>query len=593
MDDHQLYNSLSFLWSSGIALVVVGLCSGWLLGCGYMRRQQAAAAASQDPDGLPAKASAVANAERSELLAVVNHEIRTPLNGVIGYTELLLETPLLSDQREFAMNVRQSAEVLVAMLNDISDYSRLQSGKLELVSTSFDFADALAEVMDLLASRANEKRLEFAHDITPQANLRVKGDPARARQVLLNLISNAIKFTAEGHVLVRVDVQPGAPGHLKCLISDTGCGITTESQTAIFSKPSITDAGIARRSGGPGVGLAISRRLVELMGGQIGVVSRLGKGSDFWFHLPLAADNPGTAAAPARPAVSDDSPRVLVVEPAIIGRQMLTTQLTSAGFMVEALTSGQESLARLRQLAAGGRPFQSVVFAEKLPDLPGRNFAQAIRTDPVLRSTGLVCLRPPGTRSAANGMSGLGVVELAKPVLRATPLVNAVRTAPSLQPTAGIATAGPGGETDQSSGSGTSVFSPVGFALLAEDNELNQRVLVEMLRRIGWACKVADNGTEAVRLANIRRYDVILMDCHLPELSGFDATRQIRQTESATRAARTPIVAVTADAVADSRDRCLASGMDDCLTKPFRRSELEAMLVRWAPRGRAVTAPAA
>ena len=599
MEDHELFTSPSSLLTTGSALIVFGMCVGWLLGGSFVRRQLPPATTPKPPGPTPGSDTERVNLARTDLLAAVNREIHTPLNSVLGYTDLLLDTSLLSDQREFAVNVRQSAEVLGFLLDDISDYSRLQHGTLELASDAFDFGETLSQVLDLLSPRANEKGIELAHDIVPHVDLRVKGDPARTRQVLLNLISNALKFTAEGHVLVRVDVLPGTPGQLRCRISDTGCGISEEGQTDLFVKPGIAGAGIVPKAGGPGLGIAISRCFIEKMGGQIGVVSRPGSGSDFWFQLPLAGGDPATSTALPRPVMSDESPRVLVVEPALIARQMLTAQLGSAGYVVEALTSGQEALAKLRQSAAGGRPFQSAVFAEKLPDLSGRDFAQAVRTDPVLRATGLVCLRRQGVRSVTKGSALLGVVELVKPVLRAGPLLNAVRAAPTLQPVAEPtlapgapwATAGP--EADGTIGSGTGVFAPVGFALLAEDNELDQRVLVEMLRRIGWACKVADNGADAIRLSEVRRYDIILMDCHLPEISGFDATRRIRQTEAVSKAPRIPIVAVTADTMADSRVRCLAAGMDDCLTKPFRRAELEEMLKRWAPRTRSAPAPVA
>ena len=586
--DYQSVNSPWVSWIAFVALFVLGACLGWLLRDGFRRRQPAD---RPTPPHSADRPSGSGQAARGDLLAAVSHEVHTPLNSLIGYADLLLETPLLTDQREFAVNLRQSAELLVALLGDISDYSRLQNGDLELARTDFDFGATLAEVMDLLAPRANERGLELAHEIDPHLDLRVVADPARTRQVLLNLIGNAIKFTAAGHVVVRVEIQPAAPRNLKCIISDTGCGITPEGQTDLFTKPHSPGSGIVRRADGPGIGLAISRKLVKLMGGQIGVDSRPGHGSDFWLQLPLAADNSGQSKPRSKPTLPGDNHRVLLVEATGSARQMVATHLTSAGYTVEALPGGQAALARLRQSAADGQPFQFVVFSEKLPDLTGRDFAQAVRTDPLpaLRSTGLVSLRRQGVRSATNREITLGVVEVVKPVLRANLLLHALRTALTLRSAADFSPTSPAPLTEAAAASPP----PVGLALLAEDNELHQRLLAEMLGRLGWSCRLADTGTEAVRLTTDGHYDVILMDCYMPELSGFDATRQIRQNEAASGAASTPIIAVTADVLTDNRDRCLIAGMDDILTKPFRRVELEDLLKRWAPHVRSLPVPVA
>ncbi len=589
----QTANSTWPLWAAGLVLIVLGASLGWLLRALWQPSKSDARPAKPPPATPPPAPESTPAPEpltpaRRELLTVVNHEIRTPLNGIIGYTELLLETALLADQREFAMNVRQSAEVLVALLNDISDYARLQDGQLELHAASFDFTEILLPAMELFAQRSAEKGLELAHNLGPNPHLRVHADAARTRQVLLNLLSNAVNFTSEGQIVVRVEILFGM---LKCTVSDTGCGITPEAQARLFNQSATANGFSARQLGTEGVGLSISKGLVELMGGKLGFASRPGQGSDFWFQLPLADESQSGTAAPAGSApAATDSLRVLVVEPSTASREMIVNHLAAAGFAVDATDTAQDALRRLYQASLAGRPFQTVVFAEKLPDQAGRSFARALRADAELQSAGLVCLRRPGVRPTGPGsLASLGVMDVTKPVLGAAPLIHAVRAAPTLRPAPDHTqmTLVPEEESPRISAPPKTVL---GHALLVEDNELNQRVLLEMLRRAGWSCQVTDNGAEGVRLACLNRYDLILMDCHLPEVDGFNATRQIRQNEMATRTPRTPIVAVTAEVLGDSRERCLASGMDDCLTKPIRRSELEATLKRWARKPAAVPA---
>ena len=578
----QISNSSWPLWAAGLGLIVLGASLGWLLRSltqprRLETRRTPLPPATTTPSPLPPQPLTPA---RRELLTVVNHEIRTPLNGVIGYTDLLLETPLLADQREFAMNVRQSAEVLVALLNDISDYARLQDGQLDLRAAPFDFTETLLATMELFAQRTGEKGLELAHNLGPNPRLRVNADAARTRQVLLNLLSNAVNFTAEGQIVVRVEVLSG---QLRCTVSDTGCGIAPELQARLFNRSAAADGFSGLRLSTEGVGLSLSKGLVELMGGKLGFASRPGQGSDFWFQLPLASESqPGKDSAAENLPPTPDSPRVLLIEPANASREMILNHLAAARFDIAATETAQDALRLLYQASLAGRPFQTVIFPEKLPDQAGRWFARSMRTDSELRLTGLVCLRRPGGRPAGPGSLGaLGVMEVAKPVLKAAPLVNAVRVAPTMHPTIDPAqtTLNP----DEEAAKARPLPKVVqGHALLVEDNDLNQRVLTEMLRRDGWSCQVTDNGAEGVRLACLNQYDLILMDCHLPELDGFTATRQIRQNEMATRTPRTPVVAVTAEVLSDSRERCIAAGMDDCLTKPIRRVELEETLKRWA-----------
>lgn len=586
--NEQTVHSPWLLGAVGIALLLLGLAGGWLVGqLGPRRKRISSSPSPADVTAkhLPSRAeppapAAGVTAARRDLLAVVNHEIRTPLNGVIGYADLLLETPLLSDQREFATNVRQSAEVLVALLNDISDYARLQDGQLELTAGTFDFGETVLAVLELFAPQAGEKGLELAHNLPAGRRLPVRADPGRARQVLMNLLSNALNFTSQGHVVVRVEAPRGPAGFLKCTVGDTGCGMAPEVQARLFAKPGHGNGIMTRRFGTEGIGLGLSKSLVELMGGRIGVLSQPGQGSEFWFQLPLAEE---PSISPIPTPASPEPTRVLVVESPGVARSMLLAHLVGDGFLTETADQGREGLERLRHAAKLGQPFEVVIFGERLSDQAGRAFARAIRTDPAISGVGLICLRRSGARVVnATGLTALGVVDIVKPVLRPAPLHHAIRMAPTVRPTMDLFQNQPGLDDQDIPSKPVARASSLGLALLVEDNELNQRVLTEMLKRAGWISRIADNGAEGVRLACLEHYDLILMDCHLPELDGFNAARQIRQNEMATRSGRTPIVAVTAEALADSRERCLAAGMDDCLTKPVRRSELEDTLRRYA-----------
>ena len=516
------------------------------------------------------QAADAASAAKSDFLATMSHEIRTPLNGVIGYSDLLLDSPLGSEQREFVQAVRQSGELLLSLINDILDFSRIEAGQMQLNVTVFDFREIVIEVLELLAARANEKDLELAYEAPPRRSIRVRADPVRTRQVLINLAGNAVKFTHTGHVLVKIELPEGPAPMLRCTVSDTGIGIAPEAQGRLFNRFTQVDGSITRRFGGSGLGLAIAKRLVEQMGGAIGLDSEAGHGSSFWFTLPPGSDGDPTTYQKLPPVAKDH--RVLVVEPAEIGRRMLVSHLKIGGMRVETTLNGQAALTRLGEAADSSQPFQAVVLAEHLGDFDAFEFTAAIRSMPALARLGIVRLHRPGARSQRQPLADGTVIELGKPVLRPALLIQAVLQAGSLTPH--LADAPP-------SLAGGGPAAPTRFrALIVEDNELNRTVLAEMLRRLGWSCDFATDGETAVSRASGERFDLILMDCHMPKLDGFEATRRIREAELAAGRNRTPIIAVTADPMANKHGRCELDGMDHCLLKPFRRSELEAAVER-------------